>query len=293
MARRVHLSLLLLCAATAAWADTVPHVRFVTDGPAAVTASRQCDEVWAAEGPGLTAALVPMGTVLDTVTCLMLTSARFEAEFGRTVPDWGVAVALSRHRVIAIDVERLPAIGRGLHEIFLHEMVHALLFMAAGEIWLPTWFHEGCAMRWSGEWRFIDTVSLALDGRVPDLDRLQGRFPAVAVMADRAYRTSLLAVDWLEERHGPGTVAGVVAATRQHGDFSSGFEEATGESLDSFNTAFAARMRLRFGWLVMLTRWPTLFVLLALMLLVGAIRKTVVARRRLAAMDDEEARPTR
>ncbi len=48
-------------------------------------------------------------------------------------------------------------------------------------------------------------------------------------------------------------------------------------------------MRLRFGWLVALTRWPTLFVLMALVLLVGAGRKLILARRRLAAMDDPDA----
>jgi len=293
--RRLILTLLLLGVATGARGQVshvvAPPVRFVTDGNTAVGAADRCHRIWIAEGPGLAAALVPAGTELDTVTCFLLTSARFEAEFGRSIPDWGIGVALSQHRVIAIDVERLSTVGRGLREVFLHEMVHALLFMSAGETWLPTWFHEGCAMRWSGEWRFTDTVSLALEGRVPDLDRLQGRFPAVATMADRAYRTSLLAVDWLQERHGPHTVVAVVAATRRHGNFGYGFEDATGESLDSFTNAFAARMRLRFGWLVMLTRWPTLFVLLALILMVGAVRKTIIARRRLAAMEDEEARP--
>ncbi len=46
-------------------------------------------------------------------------------------------------------------------------------------------------------------------------------------------------------------------------------------------------MQLRYGWLVMLTRWPTLFVLLGAVLILGAVRKLVVGRRRLAAMDEE------
>jgi hypothetical protein len=263
-------------------------VRFVLDGPGAAAAAERCRAVWSDEGAALAASLLPDDVVPDTVTCLVLASGRFESYFGRSVPDWGVGVALPGERVIALDYERMPAVGRGLREVFLHEMVHALLFMATGDTWLPTWFHEGCAMRWSGEWRFADTVSLAMDGRVPDLLRLQGRFPVAAHLADRAYRTSLLAVDWLEARHGPGAVVAVVAATRRTGDFDSGFQAATGETVAAFGEAFAARMRLRFGWLVMLTRWPTLFVLLALVLLVGAVRKTLLTRRRLAAMDDDE-----
>lgn len=83
-------------------------------------------------------------------------------------------------------------------------------------------------------------------------------------------------------------MAAVVDAVGRTGDFETGFLEATGESVAAFSEAFAARMRLRFGWLVMLTRWPTLFVLLAVLLLVGAVRKTVQTRRRLASMEDDE-----
>ncbi|MBE0565299.1 MAG: hypothetical protein IH621_05015, partial [Krumholzibacteria bacterium] len=201
-------------------------------------------------------------------------------------PDWGVGLALPSGRAVAVDRERLPAVGRGLREVFLHEMVHALLFQAARGAWLPTWFHEGTAMQASGEWRFVDTVSLALAGRVPELGRLQARFPAPAAMADQAYRTSLLAVRRLEERHGPGAVARVLAETARLDDFDTGFLAATGEDPVAFAREFDAHMRLRFGWLVALTRWPTLFVLMGLVLAVGAVRKIALARRRLAAMDD-------
>jgi hypothetical protein len=191
-------------------------------------------------------------------------------------------------RLVAIDHSRMQAVGRGVREVFLHEMVHALLFQGAGEAWLPTWFHEGCAMRYSGEWRFSDTVSLILDGHVPSLDRLQGRFPAHAGHADRAYRTSLLAVIRLQDRHGPEVTARLVAAARRTGNFSLAFQEVTGSDLNDFVADFSAAMKLRLGWLVMLTRWPTLFVLASLIFLLGAGRKFVRNRRRLAEMEAEE-----
>jgi hypothetical protein len=50
-------------------------------------------------------------------------------------------------------------------------------------------------------------------------------------------------------------------------------------------------MSLRFGWLVLVTRWPTLFVLLALVLAVAAIGRVARSRRRLAAMPDEDDEP--
>ena len=294
MLRTIRLTLVLaavLVAVPSLQAAVPPHVRFVVDSASSHEAAATCARIWQEEGAELVAELVPAGVALDTVTCLVLGTDEFRRRFVGALPDWGVGVALSGGRLVAVDHVRLPAVGRGLRQVFLHEMVHALLFQTVTDTWLPTWFHEGCAMRWSGEWRFSDTVSLALSGRVPRLERLQGHFPASAVTADRAYRTSLLAVDWLEERHGPGAVPAVLAAARRAGDFDTGFLATTGESTGDFAQAFAGRMRLRFGWLVLMTRWPTLFVLLALLLAGGAVRKLVVSRRRLAAMDDEEARP--
>jgi hypothetical protein len=288
---RLSFLLILLVLSGSPARAAAPALRFVVDGPAARTAAETCAAIWRDEGAALTAALLPAGTAVDTVTCVVLGTEEFRNRFAGALPDWGVGVALRGGRVVALDYLRIPAVGRGLREVFLHEMVHALLYQAAPDAWLPTWFHEGSAMLWSGEWRFADTVSLALAGRVPDLDRLQGRFPTAAATADRAYRTSLLAVTWLEERHGPDAVPAILAATRDQGDFTTGFAAATGEELDAFVAAFAGRMRLRFGWLVLLTRWPTLFVLLALVLVLGAARKVIVGRRRLAAMADEEALP--
>lgn len=245
-------------------------------------------EVWEEQGARLTAALLPRDVRPDTVVCLVMDSSAFAVHFSNRLPDWGVGVAMPPGRVIALDHSRLPAVGKTVREVFLHEMVHALLFQAAPDVHLPTWFHEGAAMLHSGEWRFRDTVTLALEGRVPRLDRLRGPFPAQAARADRAYRTSLLAVSRLQDRHGPDVVRRLLESVRRTGDFENAFFETTGETAGEFAARFDRDMNLRFGWLVMITRWPTLFVLMALVLAVGAIAKIIRSRRRLAEMDDFE-----
>jgi hypothetical protein len=248
------LTLYLLAMLLAGSALAQPPVRFVVETERGRAAAEVCAGIWQQEGPQLAELLLPAGVAADTVTC---------------------------HA-------GLPAVGRGLREVCRHEMVHALLFQGAGEAWLPTWFHEGCAMRYSGEWRFSDTVSLVLDGRLPSLDRLQGRFPASSASADRAYRTSLLAVTRLQDRFGEDVPGRLVAAARSTGSFEAAFPRVTGTSLTDFTAGFAAAMKLKLGWLILLTRWPTLFVLMSLIFLVGAARKTIRARRRLAEMEEEE-----
>jgi hypothetical protein len=263
-------------------------VRFEAESRAGWAIAEQCQAVWQAEGPGLADVLLPSAVTPDTVVCLVLGTPSFQRLFGTQLPDWGVGVAVGHGRLVALDYSRLPAVGRGAREVFLHEMVHALLFQGAQGQWLPTWLHEGAAMRYAGEWRFTDTVSLIMDGRVPDLASLQSAFPGSSHRADRAYRTSLLAVDRLLDQHGPAVIGDLVAATVEHENFPAAFAAVTGQADTDFYADFAAAMRLRYGWLVLVTRWPGLFVLLALVLLIGGGRKMLLSRRRLAQMADEE-----
>ena len=254
------LVLLLVAWATPAGAR-MPVVVFQVESEAGQAAAKRCHEIWMAEGPRLTSEILPQDfgdTTADTVTCLILNTGSFQRHFAGSLPDWGVGVALPSGRAIAVDYSRLPAVGRGLREVFLHEMVHALLFQGSGGAWLPTWLHEGAAMLYSGEWRFSDTVSLILDGRVPDLERLQGRFPIPHDRADRAYRTSLLAVSRLREGFGDEIIAELVRETRKCGDFSEAFTIVTGEELEDFQREFSAAMKLKFGWILFITRWPGL-----------------------------------
>ncbi len=263
-------------------------IRFTYDSPGGREVARRCADIWRTEGAAFTGGLLPPGVRPDTVTCLVMSSEVFAARFSDRLPDWGVGVALGP-RLVALDYTRIPAVGRGVREVFLHEMVHALLFQGAGSAWLPAWFHEGVAMRAAGEWRFWDTVSLVMDGRVPDLSRLRTRWPSLSVPSSRAYRTSLLAVQRLCDRFGPEIIVTIMAATRESGSFAAGLETATGLTPSAFYADFNGAMRLRFGWVALFSHWPGLFVLMALVLAVGAVRKIILTRRRLAAMDEEES----
>lgn len=274
----------LLAAPLAADAGAPPLV-FHADTPSARGLARQCEQVWRDHGPALVTDLVPRTVRLDTVHCLILDSNQFDRYFMGRLPDWGVGAAVPSGKLVALDYERLPVVGPGPESVFMHEMTHALLFQAAGDADLPTWLHEGAAMRASGEWRFTDTVAVAASGRLPSLHSLERAFPHGGAGAQTAYRTSLLAVTWLEKQHGPGAVPRVLAASRRLGDFRAGFQSATGETPENFAARFAGAMRVRYGWILLLFRWPTLFVIMALVFAVGAIRKIVLFRRGLAEDD--------
>ena len=262
-------------------------VVFQLEAEAGRTALEACHQVWQTKGPQLTAAIWPWSARADTVLCVVLGTKSFQRSFAGRLPDWGVGLAVPGGRLIALDYERLPAVGRSVREVFLHEMTHALLFQGTRGAWLPTWFHEGVAMQLSGDWRFIDTVSVVLDGHLPALGRLSGPFPRGSAGADRAYRTSLLAVEYLQRQYGTDIALRLVAATAHNGNFAAAFREVTGDEVEVFAARFAGSMKLKYGWLLLIFRWPTLFVIMALLFALGAIRRIVNKRRQMADLDDD------
>jgi hypothetical protein len=274
-----------------AWAASeLPEpLRFEVAGAGGPEAAAACRTAWRRRGADLLARLVPAGMPIDTVRVLLLSTEQFRRTFGTRIPDWGVGVALAGGRVVAVDYQELPAVGRGVEEVFLHEMVHALLMQSTAGIWLPTWLHEGTAMRLAGEWRFTDTVAVILSGRLPSLQRLRAPFPQGVAGANTAYRTSLLAVEKLHGWYGEDILPRLVAATRRNGDFPAAFTDVTGEALETFENRFASAMRVRYGWVVLVFRWPTLFVIMALVFAIGAAGRIVRSRRRLREMESEEA----
>jgi hypothetical protein len=272
----------------ASFAATVAgcEIRFHWRGDGGRAAALQCRVAFERRAGAVISVLVPPGARLRPIDCWLLSTEQFQAGFGDMLPDWGIGVALPGGDIVAIDCQRLPGSGRSSDEVFLHELVHALTFQSSAGHRLPTWFMEGTAMLLSGEWRFFDTVQLVLSGPLPALERLSGGFPAQAAWADQAYRTSMLAVDALRKWYGDDVIQRLVQATARTGDFQRAFLEVTGVAASAFSAQFARSLRHRFGWLFMIFRWPTLFVLMALLFSFGAVSRLIRNRRRLAEMPD-------
>jgi len=274
----------------AAWSQTTPDsdlpIRIIRDPAVHPHLEQDCLDALRDHGPTLVMRLWPFAHQRPRVDVHLMTSAGFHDTLRGRIADWGVGAALGR--TAWIDCERVPGVGRTVPYVMLHEIAHCLLHQGMGNARVPSWFHEGVAQSFSGEWRFRDTISLMMDGFVPNLQGLEGRFPGNVQWADRAYRASLLAVDTLIDWYGEDVIAEIIMATRLRGDFEAGFAAATGTSYDDFTSRFAQSMRIRFGWLVTLTRWPTLFVVMALLFAFGAIMRIRRTRRQLAELEDPD-----
>ncbi len=291
-------ALLVAAFVTAACAATAPAAAPRLDACVGVVAdpgvdpgvALACREALASAWPAMIAEVWPIDGARPRFEIRLMTTAGFRALHRDRIADWGVGLAADDRAWV--DVERSLGGGRTAAHVTVHEAVHCLLHQALpGVTGVPAWFHEGLAQDLSGEWRFRDTVSLILDGHVPDLSNLETGFPVDAGRADQAYRTGLLAVQSLRAWHGRDVVPRLVDAARREGDFREAMRQVTGAEPAAFRERFAASVRVRFGWLVAATRWPTFFVLIAVIAGVGIAARRRRDRRRFAALDEGAAAP--
>ncbi len=285
MFRRFVCIMFLLLAALDAGAADPPPVAWSADGvPPEIL--EQAVEIWETGSGDVMDLLWPYALPPREITVELHRNAGFRERTSGRIADWGVGVATDAW--IAIDVDRVDAVGHTLRHVLLHELAHCLITQGtAGARDVPSWFHEGAAQYAAAEWQVRDAVSLVLEGQVPDLRTLEDRFPGPAAWADRAYRTSLLAAMRLAEWHGEDVMSELVTATRLRGSFEAAFPVVTGETTAGFAERFAHEVRMRYGWLFVITRWPTLFVIMALVFLLGAVIKRRRTLARMEAMPDE------
>lgn len=245
--------------------------------------------IWERGAADVQERLWPYARAPQPITVHLMDSPAYAEWTAGWLGDWTVGAAGADW--IALDVQRFRAVGQTLEHVLLHEYAHCLIRQGAGErAQVPRWFHEGAAQLVAREWRLGDSVALILDGGAPDLRTLDQGLDG-ARNAAAFYRASLLAATRLEERYGPEVLRDLVLQLRSHGDFPTAFTRVTGESYDVFAAEFGDSVRLRFGWLFVITRWPTLFVLAAVAFLAGALLKRRRDLRRMEAMADEAPAP--
>jgi hypothetical protein len=122
------------------------------------------------------------------------------APAGRGAPAWAIGVAYPDLGIVSIALARAgqPANPRST---LRHELAHLALGAAIPEA--PRWLHEGFAYQHSGEWSWDRTETLAgmawFGGIVP-LEQLDQSFPAEEAPANRAYAESYDFVGYLARR---------------------------------------------------------------------------------------------
>jgi len=199
------------------------------------------------------------------------------------VPEWSAAVADGNGRIIVTPLEGWKS---GLSRILTHELVHVFIEDAAGERFVPRWFHEGCAQYLAGEWSIRDRMVLVwytLGGDLLTFDRIQDIFSSGPVEAGLAYDQSLLAIRRLRAVYGEGILADIIRGLASGEGFEGSFRTATGIWPSEFEGYYLAHIRAVYGWrslyLLVPSIWTIILVLAVVVYFIKRRRNRELLRR--------------
>ncbi len=153
---------------------------------------------------------------------------QFQELTGGTLPEWSAAVTMPDNRII---VTPLPGRKYKLDQILAHEIVHIIINDAAGEIFVPRWFHEGCAQNLSGEWGIrgmLYMVWKVTKGELLTFGDIQNVFLSRNADAELAYDQSLLAIRYFINQNGRNALPAVISDINKGNDFALAFWNASG-----------------------------------------------------------------
>ena len=220
------------------------------------------------------------------------------APAGRGPPNWADGVAYSDVGVVVIATRR-GANSISVDGVVAHELAHLALDAALGDR-APRWLHEGFAYLHSSDWSFArlrTLTGMAWSGNTIPIHELDDRFPARKNDATRAYAQSYDFVVFLarrgryHDRFDDGdrwTFRAFLAAIAAGSDVYSAAREAYGASLDELYAEWYQSLRQRYLLLPVGLFAMGIWVIAALLLIAGYLRKRRLNRIKLARWAEEE-----
>jgi len=207
---------------------------------------------------------------------------------GATVPGWAAGVAWPGHNLIVLRKNT----GADIVQTFEHELCHILLGQAFGpDHRVPRWLEEGLALMIAGQWSLqrMSTMSMAvLTGRVLPMDALTRGFPADAGQAEVAYCQSFYFIAFLKNRFGEADFRAFLREYSAGRDFEQALWKAYYLHWEEIEGMWLDFLKVRFGWLAVLSSTATLWFLASMVFVWAYIRKKRAAREKMRLWDLEE-----
>ncbi len=200
-----------------------------------------------------------------------------DSDLARRAPSWVSGYAQPLLSEIVLFPARVPSYpDRTLAVLLRHEVAHILTARAAGHRPLPAWVAEGIATVAAREWGLEDRAryAAAVIGPGPrSLAELEAAFRAGGRQVSRAYALSAALMRSLQRRHGPGSVARLLAGIARGEDLPAAFRFATGTSLASFERRFFRTDAFWTTWVPFLTSSGALWTAITMLALLAIRRR--------------------
>ncbi|MFC2076310.1 peptidase MA family metallohydrolase [candidate division KSB1 bacterium] len=207
------------------------------------------------------------------------------------VPDWGGGVAIPSQGAIILFIPNAARWPKPLQAILRHEISHIFLYHALKGRVVPRWFDEGMAMYQSREWRPEEGLVLAralLFRTLIPLDSLRVNFPAHGGPASLAYQQSFSAINYIVDRYGEDTLKGLIFSLISRKSLDQAMIDEFGVGLPEFEERWTAWLKIRYRWLVLLSRPGVSLGLMTFLFLLAYVVVKLRNRKKLARWDRED-----
>jgi len=213
----------------------------------------------------------------------------FDSLAGPSIPDWGAAVAIpGEYRIVIKSPLILPG-EKSLGELVAHEFSHIALARAMHYRPAPRWLDEGLAMYASAEWGWEDNLAMGwavISGNIIPLSEIEKLNRFQGDQAEVAYSQSYLAFTYFLDTYGRSGLAILLDELGSGHDLDYAFVAATGSSTRAFEREFSAFVHGRYNVITLIFGSNILWVLLAMIIVVGFILNRLRRRKRLREFDE-------
>jgi len=219
--------------------------------------------------------------IQDTIN-IFIAENRYDfdtATFGG-VPDWGIGVAQSQKKLIAVMSPTGENYNQPFREILRHELAHIALFYRTDGNRIPRFMNEGVAMLFAHQWGFGDEMTLAkakMTGSYLTLAQIDQVNMLNSAQAQIAYAESYQAVKYIINTYGAQTLSDLLDGFKSGRDRDYIFKQVLGMDFAGFDKMFAVYLSNHYHWLMLFTDPNILWIGLALLFILGFL---LVRRRR-------------
>jgi hypothetical protein len=219
---------------------------------------------------------------------------------GRGAPPWAAGTAYLAERVVVVAWRGRRGELLDGERTLSHELAHLALDRAVGRGRVPRWLTEGFAYLHSSDVsmaRYATLVGAVVAGKVMRLWELEHAFPAREDEAHLAYAQSYDFVAWLARRGrwsdprddgDRGPFHRFLAEIASGASVDAAARTAFGRRLEDLETEWAESLRSRYFLYPFGVGGAALWVLGALLLVLGWWRRRRIARRTLSRWEEEE-----
>jgi hypothetical protein len=207
-----------------------------------------------------------------------------------------VAFALPRRNVMVIDYSRMNTSPFTLKTTLKHELCHLLLHHYIGRSNLPKWFDE-VVCQWASDgiaeiimdYKRSNLTRAVLGGRYFRMRELYTRFPGDKDSLQLAYAQSKSLVDYISREYGKESILTILNHLRYGLSFEKAIRQGLAISFIELEREWLDHLKHKYNWFtyVSIYMYEYIFVLGALIVVVGFVR-LIIKKKKYAEMEDDD-----